>query len=410
MENFYDYLNINQELFYSILYSGNINYIKLFVKYTEHEIDLKLINEDDYFILFSYNNIELLDYLLTLKRINLDNNISILNLTINLNKYKITEWLLKKFKFDNLHSNNDYCYVNCLIYKNLELLSLLYVYDNEFNDYKLEYLKISSKIDDLSIFIWISSKFNDLDYTFNNNELIINALENDNISILKYILNKIDNFDINFDDGIILRTAFKNNYYEIIYFLFEKYSNLNVLVQNEIIMKYAIEDGDLDILNLLYTYNNQFNLSINNEHLFKTATKMNNIYIVKWLLEKKKNINYQVNNNELFYYICENNYYEMALFFVSLNKNLYQINLNSNNEIISYLVNKNLIINELTKIEISKENIEKCPICLDKNCILITNCNHQYCYNCLDLLNKKNIELKCVYCRNKIDEIKYLKY
>jgi hypothetical protein len=407
LENYYEYLNINQELFYNILYLGNINYLKLFVKYCIKEINFDLINEDDYFILFSYNNIEILDYLLTFKKIKFDNQINILKLTISLGKFKITKWLLQNFDFDNLHDEEDYCFTSCIIYKNLELLILLEQFDTNFNKYKYNYLVTASKVDDLSIFVWLSSKFETIDYAFNDYELIVNALKYHNTYVFKYILNKFNDFDINFNNGLIITTVFGYNYYDIIYYLLDKYKNIDVLVQNEIIMKYAIEDGNIEILNLLYDYNNKFDLSINQEYLFRTATKMNHIYVVQWLLTKKKDINYQINNHELFYYVCEHNFVEMALFFSSLNNDLYKVEVNVNNELISYLVNKKLIINEISKNKI--ETIEKCPICLDQKSTLITNCNHQYCYDCLDLLNKKNSELKCVYCRNDIIEIQQIK-
>ena len=48
------------ELFFNIIYQGNINYIKLFVKYCKEHINIDKISEDDYLILFTYNDIELI--------------------------------------------------------------------------------------------------------------------------------------------------------------------------------------------------------------------------------------------------------------------------------------------------------------------------------------------------------------
>ena len=235
----------------------------------------------------------------------------------------------------------------------------------------------------------------------NDYELITNSLVLNNIFVFKYILNNAE-IDINFNDGMIITSAFGNNNEEIIKFLLEKYKNIDVLVKNEIIMKYAIEDANIEILDLLFDYNSNFNLSRDNEYLFRIACKMDNLDIVKWLIEKKSDIDYTINDHEIFYYICEHNFIEIALYFQELNSELYEITI-KDNEIENYSVNKILIINDST-IFISK--IDKCPICLEVDSQLITNCNHQLCFECTNKLNKKNICLKCPLCRTDINSLK----
>ena len=403
LENYKDYLNISNDLFFNIIYQGNINYIKLFVKYCNEHINLDRISEDDFMILFTYNNTDLIDYIYSLKNIDFNDNINILKLSVNLNKTEIVRWLLTRFKFSDLHDDDDFCFETAFIYKNLELLKLLYLNDTSenFDNYKLNYLRLCSKIKDLDIFIWISEKIDDLDYTMNDYELITNSLVLNNIFVFKYILNNAE-IDINFNDGMIITSAFGNNNEEIIKFLLEKYKNIDVLVKNEIIMKYAIEDANIEILDLLFDYNSNFNLSRDNEYLFRIACKMDNLDIVKWLIEKKSDIDYTINDHEIFYYICEHNFIEIALYFQELNSELYEITI-KDNEIENYSVNKILIINDST-IFISK--IDKCPICLEVDSQLITNCNHQLCFECTNKLNKKNICLKCPLCRTDINSLK----
>ena len=403
LQNYKEYLNISNELFFNIIYQGNINYIKLFIKYCKEYSNVDKISEDDFMILFTYNNIDLIDYIYSLKNIDFNDNMNILKLCVNLNKTEIVRWLFTKFKFSDIHDDDDFCFETAFIYKNLELVKLLYLNDTseKFDNYKLNYLKLSSKINDLDIFIWISEKIDNLDYTMNNYELITNSLVLNNIFVFKYILNNCE-IDINFNDGIIITTAFGNNNEEIIKFLLEKYENIDVLVKNEIIMKYAVEDANIEILDLLFDYNSNFNLSRDNEYLFRIACKMDNLHIVKWLIEKKSDIDYTINNHEIFYYICEHNFIEIGLYFQELNSELYEITI-KDNEIENYSVNKILIIGDST---IFTSKIDKCPICLEKDSQLITNCNHQLCFECTNKLNKKNISLKCPLCRTYIDSLK----
>ena len=282
---------------------------------------------------------------------------------------------------------------------------MLYDHDDldKFNENKFNYLNISSKVDNIEIFKWLSNKFENIDYTMNDNILIYNSLVTNNISIFKYILNNVD-IDINYNEGILITTAFGNNFNEIIIFLFNKFNNINVLIKNEIVMKYAVEDADIEMLDLLYNYNNNFNLSIDNEYLFRIACKMDHIEVVKWLISKKSNINYSINNHEIFYYVCEHQYTEIALFIKNLNPELYKVNI-KDNEIESFSVNKILNIEGFKDISI----VEKCPICLENDSKLITECNHQYCSDCLKNLNDKNFNFLCPLCRNEIKNIQYIK-
>lgn len=406
MINYYDYLKINEESFYNIFYLGNLDNIKKYIKYNKEKIDYSLIDQYDLSILIVYNDIELLDFIYNLNsiNINLDDNEYFLETIIRLNKINILKWFFDNFTIENLHLNNNYIYYYAIINQNLEILDLLFDNDNiiYFDKHKFFYLKISTFCDNINIFIWFETKFNNLNYDTDNNILLLNSVYNNNINLLIYLLNKF-NFDINFNDSIIIRSAFNFNYYDMIKYLFKKYDNINVLVKNQIIMKYAIEDGDLDIIQLLYDYNNNFDLSIDNEYLFRTSCKTNNIDVTKWLIYTKKNINYSINNHEIFYFICEQNYYDIALFFQELNPNLYQV-IFKNNIIISYLVFKNLNIDNNINIDI--HNIHDCPICYESKSQLITYCNHQFCENCLKNINNINKEFLCPLCRTKIISLK----
>ena len=403
--NYYDYLTINEDLFFNILYTGNLKCIKIFVDNYKGNINYKNITDDDYIILMNYDNPKLMNYIYSLHKIDFYDNNYIIKTIISMNKFNILKWILTKFKNENKYINKYYFYYISILHKNLNIIKLLYKFDNnqEFNDYNIEYLTFASCVDNLDIFKWFENKIIKTDLLLYKYNIINSAITVNNITILKYILDTYD-IDINFNDGIIIRVSFDYLANDIIKFLFEKYNNIDVLVKNEIIMRYAIENAYIDIINLLYNYNNNFNLSIDNEYLFRISCKTDNIEVVKWLFEKNNNIDYSLNNHEIFYYVCNQNYYEIASFFNEINPELYEIEI-KNYEIISYQVNKKIKITDY----ISIDTIDICPICLENQSDVITECNHQYCNECINSLNNKNEFFICALCRSNIQIIKNIK-
>lgn len=405
IKNYYEYLNVDEDLFFNILYTGNLKCIKIFIENYKGIIKYENITDDDYIILMNYDNPKLMNYIYSLHKIDFYDNNYIIKTIISMNKFNILKWILTKFKNEKKHINKYYFYYVSILYKNLNIIKILYKFDNneEFNDYIIEYLTFASCVDNLDIFKWFENKVMKTDLLLYKYNIINSAITVNNITILKYILDTYD-IDINFNDGIIIRVSFDYVANDIIKILFEKYNTIDVLVKNEIIMRYAIENADIDIINLLYNYNNNFNLSIDNEYLFRISCKTDNIEVVKWLFEKNNNIDYSLNNHEIFYYVCDQNYYEIASFFNEINPELYEIEI-KNYEIISYQVNKKIKITDY----ISIDTIDICPICLENQSDVITECNHQYCNECINSLNNKNEFFICALCRSNIQIIKNIK-
>ena len=49
---------------------------------------------------------------------------------------------------------------------------------------------------------------------------------------------------------------------------------------------------------------------------------------------------------------------------------------------------------------------EECGICLETNCTVTTNCNHNYCVGCINGIVLHRLPVNCAYCRCKITELK----
>ncbi len=73
-----------------------------------------------------------------------------------------------------------------------------------------------------------------------------------------------------------------------------------------------------------------------------------------------------------------------------------------NHRIISYKIIHKLNINEEHVKSLEEMEDKMCLICLENKITLQTNCNHNYCTNCITEHYK--INHNCPYCRSKIQE------
>ena len=62
--------------------------------------------------------------------------------------------------------------------------------------------------------------------------------------------------------------------------------------------------------------------------------------------------------------------------------------------------------NNLESKTIKNVKIEECSICLDKQSSIITECNHQFCKDCIDIWSNTNKKTDCPYCRAKLSKDK----
>jgi len=116
---------------------------------------------------------------------------------------------------------------------------------------------------------------------------------------------------------------------------------------------------------------------------------------MKWLF-KNIIIDIKVDNDYCFIVSVENEFYDIVDWICSIETDRYEVVYNDDKtEILSYNINKELIITESKDIEKKSE----CPICYEKESDVVTCCDHQFCYICLNEYHKKNSELNCPYCR-----------
>jgi hypothetical protein len=183
----------------------------------------------------------------------------------------------------------------------------------------------------------------------------------------------------------------------ILKWLLEIKPDIDIHKQNELAFYYACS-VNIDVAKWLLEIKPDINISIDNDYIF---TNISNVDAMKWLLEIKPDINIEADNHAGFKKACEYNDYEKIEFLKSLNPKKYFFKLTEYGSIESWEIRINFIRKQTKDMKAS--DIQECPVCLDKNTQLITNCNHSYCIKCIKKIC--NNENKCPTCRTTITDL-----
>jgi ankyrin repeat protein len=170
------------------------------------------------------------------------------------------------------------------------------------------------------------------------------------------------------------------------------YSNANHLAFYNV-----CETGHLEVAQWLLTIKPSINISARNEHSFRRACENGYLHLAKWLLQIKPTIDIFAVNDYSFRYACENGHLEVAKWLQILFPYRYKLISNTLEPIqIIYTILQNIKING-TKYE---HLLEKCPICWENNCDIISICNHSYCKKCIS--HWLSTDTCCPICRKDI--------
>jgi len=259
------------------------------------------------------------------------------------------------------------------------LIKLLKIHDN--NSKKDEHINIYNEI---FHFYSIDSKLN---------------------SVSEWIYTKYyDKIDIYYDNNRLLKSLIKFNDIDKLTWLLEKKPDIDLLSNTEIYDYFYNIEG----IKWYMDNCNDFDISYNNEQLFRNDNIISNISIIKWLIEIKPDIDIEACNHYTFKNSCKYYYLDVAEYLVSLRPDKYFIYPDENDDPDIDELNFK-IINTLTFEKEIKDfdTQEICCICYNKECNIVTNCNHKYCSDCLTKWINTILIFSCPYCKN--DNIKLYK-
>jgi hypothetical protein len=425
----YQYLNIENKFknTKNIIYLLKNHYNK---KKIIDEIIDKYIDYDDYDkiqylykIFIDYFDI----YYLKKLTIKFQNNIELLKSNINIEYHLIYSFNIEKIHylykngFNVLNKDNFKNMLSDLLEDKMFLKKISYSKEINFIDYlkvfELYDKNILDNIIDSNLLIKILKKLKKLNLEFSNIHNFINkydiVIDLDflisinycgSIELFKYFYEKSENINLSDNNEELFLDLCINGNYDLAKYLLEIKPDIDLQIDNDSIFSACCNNGQFKMVKWLYSIIPDITYQSKYEHSICGACYYGHLKVAKWLMKTIENLNIKVDNDYCMIHAVENEHLDMVYWINELESERYNIIYNDDNtEIIEFTINKKLII-EKSK-ELKKDDIIECPICYENKSIIITCCNHQFCFNCLDTYNNKISILNCAYCRKEKIEL-----
>jgi len=161
--------------------------------------------------------------------------------------------------------------------------------------------------------------------------------------------------------------------------------------------------GYLKVAQLLLILKPNMDISANNESAFIGACVNGHLKVVKWLRKIKPDINIYANHHHAFIDACKYGHLEVAKL-LSYISSKYIIDFSKIKSIEYIILENELPISRDTKVPNNNKN-EICSICYFLPIEMKTNCNHNYCHNCISTWYSRNDKKTCPLCNQVIHNI-----
>ena len=248
----------------------------------------------------------------------------------------------------------------------------------------------------------------------NDTRIITFLLENCHRSlatrnILNYIFDLINRFNDTKAVDIILDTIYLRTELDTIFMVFHKdYSIakhilcrfLDLQLDYTLLFKYYLLQHYNDLCVIIVKHHRE-KLVLSDTDIIQMITHIvfglnydKNIELLDLLYLIKPNCFHTIRDT-LFYNVCDRNYVEVSLWLVSVYPDRFVVII-EDNSIIEYYIIKILLRSGRTEIH----SIEQCSICMTDNSDILTNCNHQFCYRCINYWYRT--KTSCPICRSEL--------
>ena len=334
----------NLEPFKILCKNGNLEIYKwLYENYCQKDT----IKKPGLHLLYSIRgkNLELTKYILEINEGKLEKNK--VEILANLSPYSNDQF---EFFFNLVDEIDGKDLVNCFrgafVGENLTNLNKLVnkynkTFENMNAELEIELINHLLDVSDIDIFLWFMEKKPYINYLKKEN--IMKLIFNDNLKIIQYFYNK----------------------------------------DNHIFDKLTFEDLDLIHEKVFFDP-------------FEYSYKIHMFLLEKFEYLEKKIVS---GNHMFFKNNCRCQNFKLIDFLVKKYPKIYYAHI-EDDEIIEWNIIKKLELKKERKIE----KKETCPICMDKLSNVITFCNHQYCYDCINSVYSKKDIVNCPICRRNIEE------
>ncbi len=346
---------------------------------------LNLINKDIIVDLCSSNKFEMIQWIHSLKPINII--IEDLNETFNIVCYlghlQIAQWLYGLQKIDDI----TYAFNVACTNGHLDIAQWLYSINPEIdiNDEDEDEEEDEEEEEE-------EEEDEESEHNLNNFE---SSCVNGKLDVAKWLYSILPYETLIKDNEYLFETVCANGHLEVAQWLLTIFFDYDTSTNDYNAFKNACEHGHKEVAEWLLSLNPDMDLHAKDEIYFCIACECGQLNIAKWLLSIRPDINIRGFDDYSFKRACENNHLKMVEWLVTLKPELYSFELEN-----EYTINMKIfsfIIDKPHTREIEKKDIENCSICYNDTPEIITKCNHQYCKECIETwMKRENI---CPYCR-----------
>ena len=241
-----------------------------------------------------------------------------------------------------------------------------------------------------------------IEISANNEEAFKLACASGNVNMVKMLLHHNIHIDISNNEEEAMKRACKYGNLLVVKFLHKIKPSIDLSIHQDEMFYSSCINGKINIVKWLYHHRgNNIHPDAILKHGLIGACKNGHLEVAKWLYNTFDNVDLTIDSDASFIEAAKNSKINVCQWIKSIYPKRYTFvveNQYGYKEITSYQVDKKL---ELTEFQSLENEAKECYICMSEKSTIITSCNHQTCYDCMNQYYKITYPMKCPYCRTE---------
>lgn len=312
---------------------------------------------------------------------------------------KLNLSFFRQLLLDKENSYNDYQISSSL----LNIIKFLYSLDTEYfgNLYNNEFFQLIIEFNYKDCAQYLLDKHS-IEISANNEEAFKLACASGNVNMVRLLLHNNIDIDISNNEEEAMKRACKYGNLLVVKFLYRIKPSIDLSVQQDEMFYFSCMNGKINTAKWLYQHRGN---NIHHDAILKYgiigACKNGHLDVAKWLYNTFDNVDLTIDSDASFIEAAKNSKINVCQWIKSIYPKRYTFVVKNEygyKEITSYQVDKKL---ELTEYQTLENEAKECYICMSEKSTIITSCNHQTCYDCMNQYYKITYPMKCPYCRTE---------
>ena len=285
----------------------------------------------------------------------------------------------------------------------LNIIKFLYSFDVDYfgNLYNNDFFELMIEFNYKDCVQYLLNEHS-IEISANNEEAFKLACASGNVNMVKMLLHHNIHIDISNNEEEAMKRACKYGNLLVVKFLHKIKPSIDLSIHQDEMFYSSCINGKINIVKWLYHHRgNNIHPDAILKHGLIGACKNGHLEVAKWLYNTFDNVDLTVDSDASFIEAAKNSKINVCQWIKSIYPKRYTFvveNQYGYKEITSYQVDKKL---ELTEFQSLENESEECYICMSEKSTIITSCNHQTCYDCMNQYYKITYPMKCPYCRTE---------